>query len=80
MKKSTVSLLLLSLGLLLFLGSILLGILATDGKNIIGGADLSTFFFVYFRENGGLYSTLGFCGFLSLVVGILLKLFSKISP
>ena len=72
-KKHIVTLLLI-VGIILLCISIVLAVLATGSKNIIGGADLATFLFVFFYEKNGLYASLAFWGFAvmitALVVGI----------
>ena len=74
MNKKHISTILLVTGILLLCFSIVLAVIATGNKNIIGGADLPTFVFVFFRENNGLYSTLAFCGIVSLVASAIVRL------
>ena len=50
MKKKHIATILLIIGILLLCVSIVLAIIATRNKNIIGGADFPTFAFVFFRE------------------------------
>ena len=62
---------------LLFVGgvficlSVLLAIVATANKDIIGGADWSTFCFVFFSENSGLYAFLALIGVLFVASAVL---------
>ena len=50
MKKKYIVIALLSTGIILLCISIILAIIATGNKNIIGGADLPTFLFVFTCE------------------------------
>ena len=54
----------------LCLGFLLAGI-ATANRDIIGGADLSTFFYVFSQERNGLYQTLSLLGVLLILVSVL---------
>ena len=74
MNKKHISTIFLVTGILLLCFSIVLAVIATGNKNIIGGADFPTFVFVFFRENKGLYSTLAFCGIVSLVASAIIRL------
>ena len=74
MNKKHITTILLVTGILLLCFSIVLAVIATGNKNIIGGADFPTFVFVFFRENKGLYSTLAFCGIVSLVASAIIRL------
>ena len=74
MKKKHISAILLIIGIILFFVPIVLAVIETGNKNIIGGADLPTFVFVFFRQNKGLYSTLAFCGIISLVASVIAML------
>lgn len=62
MKKKHIVVSLLTIGVVLLCLSIVLAMIATGNKNIIGGADLPTFLFVFYYEKRGLYSTLAFLG------------------
>jgi hypothetical protein len=78
MKKKYVLPILLLIGMVLFCLSVILAVIATAGKEIIGGADLSTFFFVFFSENRGMYSILAFSGLIIMIASaILLKIKRK---
>ncbi len=74
MKKKYIVIALLALGILLLCGSVVLAAIAAGNKNIIGGADFTTFCFVFFHEKGGLYSSLALLGvaaiFTAVIAGI----------
>ena len=74
MNKKHIATILLVIGILLLCLSIVLAVIATGNKDIIGGADFPTFVFVFFRENKGLYSTLAFCGIVSLIASAIIRL------
>lgn len=74
MNKKHIAAILLVIGIVLICLSIALAVIATGNKNIIGGADFPTFVFVFFRENKGLYSILAFCGIISLVASVIVRL------
>ncbi len=74
MNKKHIATILLVIGILLLCLSIVLAVIATGNKNIIGGAGFPTFVFVFFRENKGLYSTLAFCGIVSLIASAIIRL------
>ena len=74
MNKKHIATILLVIGILLLCLSIVLAVIATGNKNIIGGADFPTFVFVFFRENKGLYSTLAFCGIVLLIASAIIRL------
>ena len=77
MKKKYIITSLLVIGILLILTSIILAVIATSGKDIIGGADLPTFTFVFTREKNGLYSKLANCGIISVVASVLVSIVTK---
>ena len=74
MNRKHISVILLVIGSILICLSIILAIFATDSKDIIGGADISTFVFVYFRESNGLNSAIALCGIISLSISLMVKL------
>ena len=74
MNRKHIATVLFVMGFVLLCLSIVFAVIATGNKNIIGGADLPTFVFVFFRENNGLYSTLAFCGIVSLVASAIVRL------
>ena len=66
-----------AIGIVLVCLSLILAAIATANKNIIGGADLPTFTYVFFYENRGMYSTLAFCGVVSIIVSVVVGLRKK---
>ena len=74
MKKKHLATILLVTGILLLCVSIVLAVIATRNKDIIGGADFATFVFVFFRENKGIYSTLACLGIISLIASVIVRL------
>ena len=60
-------------GIALIIISVVLAIIATANIDIIGGADFSTFRFVFFRQNKGLYSTISFVGIALIFASIFIK-------
>ena len=77
MSKKHFTVIFLVIGLILICLSIILAIIATVNKDIIGGADFSTFLLVFSRGRGGLYSILASCGMVSLVISAVLGLRKK---
>ncbi len=77
MKRKYIITALLVIGILLILTSIILAVIATSGIDIIGGADLPTFTFVFTREKNGLYSKLANCGIISVVASVLVSIVTK---
>ena len=77
MSKKHFTVIFLIIGLILISLSIILAIIATVNKDIIGGADFSTFVLVFLRENRGLYSVLASCGIISLVTSAVLGLWKR---
>ena len=77
MKKKYLSIVFLIIGLILISLSIILAIIATVNKDIIGGADFPTFLLVFSRGKGGLYSILVSCGIISLVTSAVLGLWKR---
>lgn len=67
MNKKYMATILLVTGIILICLSIVLAVIETSNKNIVGGADFPTFIFVFFREKKGLYYTLAFSGIVSLI-------------
>ena len=74
MSKKHFTVIFLIIGLILISLSIILAIIATVNKDIIGGADFPTFLLVFSRGKGGLYSILASCGIVSLVISAVLGL------
>ena len=77
MKKKPIVIALFIVGLVFICLSIALAFIATANKNIIGGADLPTFTYVFFYENRGLDSTLAYCGVIAIVVSVVMGLKKK---
>lgn len=77
MKKKYIVIALLSTGIILLCISIILAIIATGNKNIIGGADLPTFLFVFTYEKRGLYSTLALLGISVIIVSTIVAMVKK---
>ncbi len=77
MNKKLLAIALSVVGLILICLSIVLALIETGNKDIIGGADFPTFLSVFFREKMGLYSTLAFCGILSLAASAVVGLHKK---
>ena len=77
MKKKAIIWLLIASGVILICLSVILALYETSNVNIIGGADWSTFRFVFKYRNGGLYShmlSIGVLGLIAaLIVGIVYK-------
>lgn len=74
MKKKYFTVIFLIIGLILICLSIILAIIATVNKDIIGGSDFSTFVLVFLRGKRGLYSILASCGIVSLVTSAVIGL------
>ena len=74
MKKKYFSIVFLIIGLILISLSIILAIIATVNKDIIGGADFSTFLLVFSRGKRGFYFILASCGIISLVTSAVIGL------
>ena len=77
MSKKHFTVIFLIIGLILISLSIILAIIATVNKDIIGGAGFSTFVLVFLRGNRGLYSVLASCGIISLVTSAVLGLWKR---
>ena len=74
MKKKHFTVIFLVIGLILICLSIILAIIATVNKDIIGGSDFPTFVLVFLRGKRGLYSILASCGIVSLVTSAVIGL------
>ena len=74
MSKKHFTVIFLVIGLILICLSIILAIIATVNKDIIGGSDFSTFVLVFLRGKRGLYSILASCGIVSLVTSAVIGL------
>ena len=73
MKKKCGLVILLSTGIVLLCLSVILAVIATASKEVIGGADFPTFLFVFFSENRGGYSILAFFGVLLILASAILQ-------
>ena len=60
----------LTLGILLLAAPIVLAAVETAAKGVIGGAGLSTFCFVYFRDHGGIYFLLSLLGVAGMIASV----------
>lgn len=67
----------LTIGVVLVCISVILAIIATGDKNIIGGSDLPTFLFLFFHEKRGLYSALAFLGFSAIIASVVVGAVKK---
>ena len=72
MKKNPIVIALFTAGIVLICLSVVLAVVATAGKNVIGGADWPTFTYVFFYERRGLYSALAFGGVIAIVVPVVM--------
>ncbi|MBQ8407268.1 MAG: hypothetical protein IJY39_00235 [Clostridia bacterium] len=77
MKNNKIALFVLSIGVLLLCISIVLAIVETGNKDIIGGADFSTFLFVFKYEKDGLFSKLALLGVADIIVAIAWELVKR---
>ncbi len=77
MKKKHIAFLLLAIGAALILLSIILLIIETGNKDIIGGADLPTSIFVISHDKSGMYSKLSFLGVVIIIIAIVIGIVKK---
>lgn len=77
MKKKPIVIALFIAGIVLVGLSVVLAVVITANKNIIGGADWSTFVYVFSHENRGIYSALTCCGVIAIVVSVVMGLKKK---
>ena len=77
MNKKRIAIILLCIGSILICLSIILSIISTLNKDIIGGADFPTFILVLMRENNGVYFYLALCGMISLITSAIIGLKAK---
>ena len=73
MKKAIVAVLLI-LGIALICLSLVLAIVSTSNTNIIGGADLATFQYYFFKQNSGLYFWLSCAGAACIAAGAIVNI------
>ena len=76
-KNKIVANLLLALGIILVCVAVLLSTITTNEKDIIGGADLHTFVFVFFQEHSGIYFMLTVLGVALIVVSVITRILKK---
>ena len=77
MKKKYITAALLFIGALLICLSVILALTAAAEKNIIGGADFPTFWFVFCHQNSGIYSTLAIVGIAVIIVALIFSNLKK---
>ena len=77
MKKKLIACLFLLGGIILLCLSVILTIIACTQVDVIGGADLPTLLFIFFRQNGGVYSALSLAGVVSLLISAMIFLIKK---
>ncbi|MBE6551278.1 MAG: hypothetical protein E7665_03985 [Ruminococcaceae bacterium] len=77
MKKKHILAMLLITGIILMCSGVILAFARTNAKDIIGGADIHTFLFVFFNGNGGTYFYLTLSGLIELIVLSILRRISK---
>lgn len=75
--KKIIVITLLVLGVLLFAIPLVLAVIATANTSVIGGADLTTFSYHFFKANGGLYFLLSLTGIASLLAGTIVNVAKK---
>ena len=63
----------LIVGILLICVSVMGAVVETNHKNIIGGAALPTYLFVFFRQHSGIYSLLSLGGIVCILVAVILR-------
>ena len=73
MKNKVTSVILSSIGLILFIMPIVLATVKTLGMNVIGGPGFSTFVFVFTNQCRGRYPWISLCGVLCIVATIILS-------
>ena len=77
MKKKNLNIVLLITGILLLILSVILAIIETANINIIGGAGLPTFFFIFYGAKKGLYSTIAFISIITIISSIIISILNK---
>ncbi len=77
MKRNYICVLLLVTGIVLLCVSVIPAIIETVSSNIIGGADIYTFGFVFFHKNAGMYSVISFLGIAAFIAAVVIKIVSK---
>ena len=77
MKKKSIILIFLIVGIVLLASSITLTAIATTDTNVIGGADLPTFGFVFFHQSGGIYFALSILGIMAILASVIVSMIKK---
>ena len=77
MKRKIVTNSLLVLGIILVCVAVLLSVITTNEKDIIGGADFHTFVFVFFQEHRGIYFLLATLGGASIAASVITRILKK---
>lgn len=77
MKRKFVAALLLVLGIILICVAAILSVISVNDKDVIGGADLYTLVFVFFRQHSGIYFLLAAFGIISIVVSVIIRIFKR---
>ena len=77
MKKKSIILALLIVGVILIVSAIILTAIAITNTNVIGGADLPTFWFVFFHQNGGIYFVLATLGIMAILAAVIMRVIKK---
>jgi hypothetical protein len=73
MKKKTIATLCLIVGILLICVSVIGAVVEINHQGIVGGADLPTYLFVFFRQHSGIYSLLSLGGLVCILVAVILR-------
>ena len=77
MKKKYIVIFLLAIGIVMLCLSVVFAVISTANKNIIGGADLSTFLFVLRHEKKGLYFVLSILGLAVIIASVIFGMAKK---
>lgn len=77
MKRKSITLIFLIVGIILLTSSIILTAIATTNTNVIGGTDLPTFGFVFFHQNGGIYFVLATLGIIVILASVIVRMTKK---
>ena len=77
MKRKIAANILIALGIILMCVAVALSVVATNEKDIIGGADFHTFAVVFFQESSGIYFLLAVFGVVSIVASVIICLLNR---
>ncbi len=77
MKKKIVACLFLFAGIILLCLSVILTIIACTQVDVIGGADLPTLLFIFFRQSGGIHAALSFAGLVFILISAVICFIKK---